>query len=206
VLFVSHNMVAVKNLCTNGLFLINGCVEKIGNINEIANHYLNYGENKTEEIIKKISNVKRSNGNGNYITEAWIENINNEATNKTMAGEPFTIKFRFNFNKEVPNVLFGFGIEDQDGHRITSLNNEIAGTGVYHSLKNGTASCTFYNPNIIDGTYWVSLSIVSNQVEWVDYVERAFTFNVEPKDVYGTGKLINQTQGKVFLHGKVEVV
>ena len=40
VLFVSHNMAAVKNLCNNGIFLKNGQVDFQGDIDSVVNHYL----------------------------------------------------------------------------------------------------------------------------------------------------------------------
>jgi len=40
VLFVSHNMSAVKELCTSAIFLENGCVSQIGTSQEIVRRYL----------------------------------------------------------------------------------------------------------------------------------------------------------------------
>jgi lipopolysaccharide transport system ATP-binding protein len=40
VLFVSHNMASVRKLCTRGVILNNGLIDKEGNIDEIVEHYL----------------------------------------------------------------------------------------------------------------------------------------------------------------------
>jgi len=40
VLLVSHNMSAIKTLCTKGLFLKNGTVAQEGEINDVVNYYL----------------------------------------------------------------------------------------------------------------------------------------------------------------------
>ena len=40
VLFVSHNMASVKSLCKNGVLLENGCLTKIGGIDEIIEDYM----------------------------------------------------------------------------------------------------------------------------------------------------------------------
>jgi len=39
VLFVSHNMAAVKNLCNTGILLENGIIRKIGEVDEVINVY-----------------------------------------------------------------------------------------------------------------------------------------------------------------------
>jgi hypothetical protein len=57
----------------------------------------------------------------------------------------------------------------------------------------------------MDGVYYVSVSIVENQVEWIDYIEQAISFEVDSKDVYNSGKLIESSQGKVFMNGKITV-
>jgi lipopolysaccharide transport system ATP-binding protein len=56
VLFVSHNMAAVRSLCTRGIMLKNGMVEFIGNIPDTLDHYLNNGESIQQGRI--IDNVK----------------------------------------------------------------------------------------------------------------------------------------------------
>jgi len=50
VLFVSHNMTAVKNLCNTGIVLSNGTVKYAGQINDVVDYYL------TEETTRGIEN------------------------------------------------------------------------------------------------------------------------------------------------------
>ncbi len=58
VLFVSHNMAAVRSLCTRGIMLKNGTVDFIGSIPDTLNHYLNEGMDSQEECI--IDNIKQT--------------------------------------------------------------------------------------------------------------------------------------------------
>ena len=56
VLFVSHNMAAVRSLCTRGIMLKNGTVDFIGTIPDTLNHYL---KNHNSIISPKITdNIK----------------------------------------------------------------------------------------------------------------------------------------------------
>ena len=55
VLFVSHNMAAVRSLCTRGVMLKNGMVGFIGNIPDTLDHYLKNDEgNQAGKIINNI--------------------------------------------------------------------------------------------------------------------------------------------------------
>ncbi|XOV91913.1 MAG: ABC transporter ATP-binding protein [Bacteroidota bacterium] len=50
VLFVSHNMGAIRNLCQSGILLDFGKVSLIGEINDVVNHYLTYDQNDDSNL------------------------------------------------------------------------------------------------------------------------------------------------------------
>ena len=56
VLFVSHNMAAVRSLCTRGVMLKNGLVDFIGTIPDTLDHYLKNDEGNQADMI--INNIK----------------------------------------------------------------------------------------------------------------------------------------------------
>ena len=56
VLFVSHNMAAVRSLCTRGVMLKNGTIDYLGNIPDTLDHYLKADDDLQDELI--INNVK----------------------------------------------------------------------------------------------------------------------------------------------------
>ena len=56
VLFVSHNMAAVRSLCTRGVMLKNGMIDYIGTIPDTLDHYLKNDEGSQQELI--IDNIK----------------------------------------------------------------------------------------------------------------------------------------------------
>ncbi|MBO4463681.1 MAG: ABC transporter ATP-binding protein [Prevotella sp.] len=56
VLFVSHNMAAVRSLCTRGVVLKNGMVDYIGNIPDTLDHYLKDDDGKQNDLI--VNNIK----------------------------------------------------------------------------------------------------------------------------------------------------
>lgn len=58
VLFVSHNMAAVKNLCTSGIVLGNGMIEYLGSANQAINFYINKTFSAKTNITDGISWLK----------------------------------------------------------------------------------------------------------------------------------------------------
>jgi lipopolysaccharide transport system ATP-binding protein len=204
VLFVSHNMTAVEQLCNKGFLIENGTSKFSGDINDSIRKYLSNG--LTEDVlVTDLKNAKRSNGKYKIISKAWIENDAGYVVKRIQIGDSFKIKFTFHAEFDIVNVLFGFGIENNQGMRITSLNNEIIGSEIVKSIRTGEVWCTLDNPNLMDGDYYISLSVVSNQNEWIDYIAQAISFKIEPKDIYGTGKIIENSQGLIYLHGDISI-
>ena len=57
VLFVSHNILAVRSLCNLGIFMENGCLRELGSMNKVADSYLSKAQDKISSvaIIEKES-------------------------------------------------------------------------------------------------------------------------------------------------------
>lgn len=61
VLFVSHNMAAVRSLCTRGVMLKNGMIDFIGNIPDTLDHYLKNSESvQNTRIVDNIKYTKNT--------------------------------------------------------------------------------------------------------------------------------------------------
>ena len=54
VLFVSHNMASVRALCKHGVLLKNGCVDYVGEINDVINYYTGESLKKDGSILENI--------------------------------------------------------------------------------------------------------------------------------------------------------
>ena len=87
VLFVSHNMAAVRSLCTRGVMLKNGMVDFIGNIPDTLDHYLKIdGKTKKDKIINNIKYTKNTitihniEINGTDFSESTIQSNQRDLT------------------------------------------------------------------------------------------------------------------------------
>lgn len=89
VLFVSHNMAAVRSLCTRGIMLKNGMVNFIGSIPDTLDHYLKIDDSaQKEKIIDNVNFTKRTLSitnieiNGTELSESSIQGNQRELTIK----------------------------------------------------------------------------------------------------------------------------
>ena len=109
VLFVSHNMAAVRSLCTRGVMLKNGMVDFIGNIPDTLDHYLKNAD--SIQNIKIVDNIK------------WVKStlhINHISINGTEESTS-TIK---NGQKSLRIVIKGHADEDMNYDIMLTLKNK----------------------------------------------------------------------------------
>ncbi|MCG9891866.1 MAG: ABC transporter ATP-binding protein [Thermosynechococcaceae cyanobacterium MS004] len=113
VLFVSHNIGAIKALCNSGIFLSKGRLVTNGSIDSVVDQYVLTGS-KPESVREKIlSKCKRFELKLPY----WIDNNGNKVDIYSF-GENYKLRFEFNFFKPVKRINPGFAIIDYLGQRI----------------------------------------------------------------------------------------
>ena len=112
VLFVSHNMASIKALCNKGLVLINGRVEKAGDIQQSIQYYLD----KNKAIKTQNSTFLRNEiiNTETYLKSGELLNIEGVEQSDFQIDEDVFIKLNIVVNQHVP-ALFGYiTISDSD--------------------------------------------------------------------------------------------
>jgi lipopolysaccharide transport system ATP-binding protein len=204
ILFVSHNMVAVRSLCEKIIYLKEGKIYKQGVSGETIDDYLNADKLQTGMTID-TSCRERTAGKEKAITKAWLENEKGDVVTSVSMGKSFKVCYQFRCSQDIVMPGFGFGFETTDGQRIFSLNNYVLRIKEIRKAKAGIAECHISGNCLLPGVYYISLSLVQNQNEWIDYIEQALSFTVLPDDVYGTGKMWEKSQGLIYTHGNISV-
>ncbi len=102
VLFVSHNMEAVKNFCTKTLLIKDGKINKIGNTHKVINHYLN------EFIGQSITNseilYKRDQNKIFQILKLSLMDSQRENTTSINRELPFILSFDYLVSQSVKSL------------------------------------------------------------------------------------------------------
>ena len=196
VLFVSHNMAAVKSLCTRGIVLEHGKVVFEGGIEEAILYYLE----DSKRIIDLENTIERK---GNGIVKIKKVSIHGSNLNTLpQTGTPFTIAVElFNpLNKSNFDVRFDLRIDDNLGQRVLWISDSLV-------IKEKCANINYINFNIAKlnlnkGNYYITLYMeVNNQLS--DYIQNALNFDVIEGDFYGSGKQVPTIQSKVLSDFKV---
>ena len=189
VLFVSHNMAAVENLCSTAILLENGEVKFKGGTTEAIDMYLKGQQFQSGSI------------NSKFIKKVRILNKENDEVDQLMMGEDFTIEVISSGINEVKGLHLGFFIKDSFEQKVTAFSTAMKSVEViYDSNKNDdTYFFKIKKPNLIEGNYKLDITVAYKTGGRLDYIDSAISFNVLAKDVYGMGVLLNSYFGKIYL-------
>lgn len=207
VLFVSHDMPSIQTLCQKVIMLQSGSIKMEGSSNTVISKYLSAGLNFDSAKVDLSHHRGRSHSQEPALKKVWITDRYGAKTNSLLMGDSLIVYMQFECSRPVINPGFGFGIEDEQGRRIFSLNNYMIPTikNKFKTLKSGIAKLIVDHIILLPGTYFLSVSLVEDQVIWVDFVEQAIAFEVKPSDVFGSGKIPEKNQGIVFIKGEIFV-
>ncbi len=145
ILFVSHNMGAVKSLCSHGLLLNRGAVNLNGKIEEVINEYIH-------KTIYSDSSARSGNGKMNLISLKILDEDEKEI--KSMNSYDHIIfETRFRAEEDINNVSVALGFNNINNTRITSLWSQYFNKT--YNLKKGEYIFKFDIPKLklIPGMY-----------------------------------------------------
>jgi lipopolysaccharide transport system ATP-binding protein len=110
VLFVSHNMAAVRSLCTKGLVLENGGITFQGSSNHAVKKYLNLTSNEGKEINLSLkSRNDRIGGDKFRYVKVKILNKEGVELNQCISGDYLKIKIFYELKENFDPARFIFG-------------------------------------------------------------------------------------------------
>ena len=204
VLFVSHNMASVQNLCTRAVVLDSGKTVYEGDTDEAINFYLSNERQKIETDLRVIEN---RSGNGKVkFAKFYIENVQGQKTDIVLNGDNTTFCFKIDVNinpVNFSNIDLGFSIHYLNGDLITVLYNSYQKESIRVSQEGEyILKCTISNLALNEGQYLVKGRILNDQLE-SDWPKVPLgEFRVIKGDFYGTGNLGFEGKSKILIKGK----
>ena len=190
VIFVSHNMAAMKNLCNKGILLKNGNISFSGDIARTVSAY-SVAEQSIYEVTKSIEYSLNRAGDGVVkFADFYIENSYGERADRVIIGEDIVLVFKLKVNQnDVKNIDIGFSFEDEDDTPLGNLYSSFQ--EVYFSLDEGyhIVKCKVANFPFAPEKIFVRGRIVANGNE-SDYLKDVLgELEVEMGDFYKSGSL-----------------
>lgn len=197
VLFVSHNMAAVKSLCTRGVVLENGTSVFEGSADESVSFYLS----RKEEGGLIDFPVKFKNGK--ILDFKIFDFMRNESN--LLLGEKCSFELKLHLDKpEATKINVRLQIFDKEENLITTFNTYHLNINKILNANQQSFECIIPKLNISPGTYDLGIQILDLTKKEKLFQKDNFTeILVESGDVFKTGKLPSKENLGIYLSDQI---
>ena len=197
VLFVSHNMAAVQNLCTRGMVLSDGQVTFRGSAIDASEHYLSGGSARGFGIADLSHHPGRLNDYRPVVQSIGLlaNDGRSRYTETARPGDDLVFEIQYDTGElSLDNAVVA--IHSSAGERLLTVGSRFCSHFNYELRGKGILTCRLPQIALKAGEYRVMVAM-GRQISSkdVDCVEDALTFRVEPTDFFGTGKALLPGQG-----------
>ena len=179
VLFVSHNMGSVRQLCKSGVLLENGMVKYSGEINDVVDYYLSTSNFLRTATHVDIEDHMHDKNRSMDAVLTMAEFVKDEAV--FASDEDIVVRVKVKSRRDINDLRVNIGIMDtQDVHVGCYSSN------AFFDIKEGKEKLLEYtikNSNLALGTYSLAFSVGTGNAQEgetnYDVVHHVLTFDID---------------------------
>jgi len=192
VLFVSHNMAAVQNLCTRGLLIENGNLAFQGDINETITKYL-----QGNAFSNKLIDARGRKGNGKVKFDE-VKVFGGHELESVVSGGELNILLKLQNLTGIASERFRLDvrIEDDFGQRLSWVSSSLV--EINNELVPSNILIRYPRNNFNNGVYFATIFMTVDG-EVADWIDNAFQIIVESGDFFSNGKLVPDRQSRILM-------
>lgn len=203
VLFVSHNMASIRQLCKTGVVLKNGSVDFIGGVGSAIDHYLHaYADSFNGMAIADIPRTDATSGIVKIVDVSYVNNNNEIIT--PHCGRPLRIKLKLQVRENVDACYLAIGIRNMLGDPMMSFPTNVIMDDFKITKGEHYAYLDIPKLPLTAGDYRVGIYCKASNIltteECADYIDNVIRLKVEQDDFFANGKdIATHLMGKVVL-------
>ncbi|MGH7999857.1 MAG: ABC transporter ATP-binding protein, partial [Brasilonema sp.] len=200
IIFVSHQMAAISNLCSSCVMLQKGELIFSGKTEYAIQKYLESG---LENQDKNKGNLQafRPSWAKPWITSARVLDLKGQEQNSFPLGSDITFEMSFDTqgSSKLKDPVMGIVINHGTFGAIGGVNTRMTGFEAdSDSYASATIRCTLKQTPLLQGNYTVDIWLGDGPTD-VDTLTGFINFQIEDTDVYGTGRIPFAHMGIIFL-------
>lgn len=177
ILFVSHNMAAVAQLCETAILLDAGSVRAAGAVDDVVAQYL---ANASEVARIDLRDRSRRRGTGDVVFEwAELDNRDGEVCQDFFLGDEITLRFGLRLPPALPRTKVAVSLRAADGTPIAHIVDSDSGFVLEPSHETLSVSVRFDDIRLYPGSYYITLWVTDggNRVV-LDHAEDCLMFRI----------------------------
>lgn len=203
VLFVSHNMGAVENLCARALLLNNGTVAGSGVTKDIIHRYLNTFQVQSP----KLGFSQQSSTPALRFDDIEVLLGGDKVSDSFQTGDKVDLRVKINVLKPCANIYLGVTLLDDWGNVVFAFHSYEAGLLIDKDVA-GELLVKIEIPHLLllPGAYNFRLIAVNDAGTVLQEIPRAASINVYPRDIAGSGHPFKKNHGVMIMPFRMSIV
>jgi len=180
ILFVSHNMTAVKTLCSRAILFEGGRLVADGAVDGIVDRYLTGGLDTARTGAIPENAPRHSDRPGEALCRSVrLTDLNDQPVSQLYFGQPFRVHLTCDVLKEIPDGVFEVSISTRDGIQATQ-STTLDGGALPRRLAPGRheIAVTFPGIHLLPRDYTIDVGVHCWSGATTDFVQRALDFAV----------------------------
>ena len=202
ILFVSHSLEAVRNLCSQAIWLNHGRVEAAGGTQATIDAYLRWANEKDRE---RIEHERAARGDGQDEAAGALEAAGDEhrwgsgevqitrvefldgqgrPRDAFQTGERLTIRMHYQAHRRIEEPVFGLAIYHRNGFQINGPNTPFGGYPIPSIAGRGHVDYCIEELPLLAGEYLVTTGVYDTaMLHPYDHRERHFLLAVQTASI-----------------------
>ncbi len=176
ILFVSHNMAAIRQLCQRALLLKQGELAVDGPATDVVDQYLQLAPDIADDGTLS-DDVERIGTGEARIQRVQLFGSGKDRVSELFLGQPCRVRFDFHVVEDITDAHFEIAIHGHDGSQICVTHRDLDESPV--SLVRGSYTVEgSQDICLLPGRYRVGVAIYRDNGYAIDFIESATSFEV----------------------------
>lgn len=207
ILFVSHNMAAIRSLCQKSILLRDGHITDYGPTDKIIGQYMSLVSDSIGQFepSKIVESIQRTKGSGLVkVTKISLNRPSGESATSFSVWEPIVVDLDFQ-SKEIP-ITASFWILIYTSHGTVALSTfQYDSEEPVKLVREKGIMRVHIDPNgLTPGRYSLSAGVFGRHNEFYDWVDQAIAFEIKREFI--TGKAFDERLGQTSMRYRWEVI
>ncbi|MDJ1179449.1 ABC transporter ATP-binding protein [Roseofilum sp. BLCC_M91] len=192
VVFISHNMESIKRLCSVGVYLNSGLINKIGDIESVSRLYINDNEvndmKNNDSSIITIANNNVIDNDYFFVISVEILELDGNPKEKVFTWDKVIFRIKFHSPVNLNNGSVIFQLSTLAGTVISLCSTQPDQSKIVNFKKGiNQVDCVFEKLLLSSGKYVIGVGLAIPNAEWLFRKFDAGVLYVYPKDVFQSG-------------------
>lgn len=194
ILFVTHDIYTVRNICDYAIWLQEGEVRLTGDVETVVDAYEKYmkdissrnkvvtecinKEEEEEKTILKIQEVKVILRDGTPVQEL-------------VALQDFKVSISYEVLQDIKQLVGGISIFDSLGNCVCGVNTKLDEYNIRYEVGNNKLELEYKNTNLLPGIYYIDVGFFEDSgIARLDYKTKIASFEVKSHRYLGNGVVL----------------